>query len=163
MADLTLISGQLADLLRGNEAFHLTTFLGVQVPRELQLPNSAHHVPQSWAHYRETIAAWRFHIGLAPMRPTRFNQARSATRLLDHAAFGAAGLYSDTLPFSPLIERGVDGMLVGREAASWTTAIRQLAAEPALRRKLASEGQGTAVRIGELSRVRQFWRGLLGF
>ncbi|MCP5081860.1 MAG: glycosyltransferase family 4 protein [Alphaproteobacteria bacterium] len=161
LADLALISDQLADLL-GNEGFHLTTFLGRQVPAELQLPNSTHHAPQSWAHYRETVAASRFHIGLAPMRPTQFNQARSATRLLDHAAFGAAGLYSDTPPFSQLIECGVDGMLAGREAAGWTKAIRQLADEPALRRRLASEGQGTAARIGELGRVRQFWRGLLG-
>ena len=97
------------------------------------------------------------------MRPTRFNQARSSTRLLDHAAFGAAGLYSDTAPFSGLIAPGKDGILVDRQEESWITTIRELTANPALRRELAAGGQATAARIGAQERVQQFWRSLLGF
>ncbi|MEM8648773.1 MAG: hypothetical protein AAGF86_20870, partial [Pseudomonadota bacterium] len=94
LSDLERLSPVLAELLNARKGLHLTTFLGNQVPNALKLSQCTHHEPQSWADYRQTIATSRFHIGLAPLTPTDFNLARSGSRLMDHAALGAAGLYS---------------------------------------------------------------------
>lgn len=162
LADLRMISGDLSALLRAHAGLHLTTFLGNQVPDGLRLNNCHHLAPQSWAEYRQSIANTRFHIGLAPLQSTAFNTARSATRMLDHAALGAAGIYSNIHPFCSVIDPGQDGVLVRAQPDGWSKAILQLAEDPIERKRLAMEGQRTAGRIGDQLRVRQFWRELLG-
>lgn len=162
LVDLRALSAELASVLNGNEGLHLTTFLGDQVPEALQLANCTHHGPQSWADYRRTLAAGRFHIGLAPLKATPFNRARSGTRLLDHAAVGAAGLYSAVGPFAKLIEPGQNGMLLADAPGAWGEAVRALVRDRALCRKLAEGGQKSAKEFGDPDRVRRFWRELLG-
>ncbi len=161
LADLGMLCDTLATLLKGSDRLRLTTFLGKQVPSGLRLDNCTHHEPQTWAEYRQTVAGPQFHIGLAPMRPTPFNTARSATRLLDHAAFGAAGIYSDTHPFSSLIETGKNGVLVKAQPEAWCRAIMDLVDDRAACRQLASGGQQSAAQIGDPARVRQFWTKIL--
>ncbi len=162
LTDLDRVGPALAELLKEREGLHLTTFLGRQVPKALKLAQCTHHDPQSWAGYRRTIAASRFHVGLAPLSPTAFNLARSGSRLLDHAALGAAGLYSAVGPFGELIEDGVNGRLVDGGPKAWRAAICELLEDPALRRRLAAGGQASAVKLGDPRRVRRFWSSLLG-
>jgi len=47
----------------------------------------------SWEKYRAFVACHRFHIAIAPALDTAFNRSRSLSRLHDHAAYGAAGLF----------------------------------------------------------------------
>ncbi len=162
LADLAFLSEGLAELLKAHEGLHLTTFLGGQVPEVLKRAQCTHHEPQSWDEYRGTIAAGRFHIGLAPLTPTAFNLARSGSRLLDHAAVGAAGLYSPVGAFAELIEDGVDGRLIEGGPEAWTAAISALVEDRALCRRLALAGQALAARLGEPERVSRFWSSLLG-
>ncbi|MEM8685882.1 MAG: glycosyltransferase [Pseudomonadota bacterium] len=161
-SDLDRLSGILAELLSAHARLHLTTFLGRQVPRALKLSQCTHHEPQGWALYRSTLAAARFHIGLAPLAPTPFNLARSGTRLLDHAACGAAGLYSAVGPFEELIEDGANGRLVGSGPEAWKAAICALLEDRPLCRRLAAGGQASAAKLGAPGRVRRFWSALLG-
>lgn len=157
LADLGMLCDTLATLLKGSDRLRLTTFLGKQVPSILRLDTCTHLNPQTWAEYRQTVAGARFHIGLAPMHPTPFNTARSATRLLDHAALGAAGIYSDTDPFSSLVATGENGLLVKAQPEAWGEAIMGLVEDRAACRWLAYGGQQLAERIGDPDRVRQFW------
>ncbi len=161
LSDLSSISGALAELIGGNPAFTLTTFLGRRAPRVLRVPNATHHPPEAWARYQQTLCSLRFHIGLAPLLPTAFNQARSAARLLEYAALGAVGVYSDGLPYSRAVVSGQNGLLVSGGAHNWVSAILKLKDEPALRRRLAEGGQQTAARLGAPGKVRDFWRALL--
>ena len=160
LADLSALSGALAEIMRGG-GLHLTTFLGTWVPEALRLETCTHLAPQSWADYRRTITTMRFHIGLAPLEPTAFNMARSGSRLLDHAVLGAAGLYSATGPFSELVDDGINGRLVDGGPEVWGEAISALAADRSLCRRLAEGGQATAVKVGDPGRVRRFWSSLL--
>ncbi len=162
LADFGMICNELAALLSGSDRLRLTTFLGKQVPAALRQDNCHNYAPQSWADYRRTVAGSRFHIGLAPLRATGFNTARSATRLLDHAAFGAAGIYSNIHPFSSLVEHGETGLLVKTRPGAWAEAIMGLVEDPNALRRLAAAGQRSARQIGDPARVEAFWCGLLG-
>lgn len=163
LEDLALVAGELAAFLKANPAARLTTFLKGHVPPPLRaVPNAVHLPAMSWAQYREFVVANRFHVAIAPARETTFNRSRSISKLHDHAAFGAAGLYSDQPPFAAHIRNGVSGLLLPNEPGQWRAALENLARHPAETAGLAAEGQALSLRLGDPLRVRAFWMQALG-
>lgn len=65
------------------------------------LPGLEHHPrarrlePKPWAEYRRWLARQRFHLALYPLLPTRFDRARSSSKLVEHAIAGAVGVYPE--------------------------------------------------------------------
>ncbi len=157
LADLASVATEIARFLRGRTDVHLTTFLGGKAPVDLKLPNCSHQQPLSWEAFRATVPRFRFHAGIAPANPTSFNASRSATRVLDHAAFGAAGLYSEESGPAAAITDGKDGGHVGREQGAWAEALERLMANREHCLALAGAGQDRARLIGDLDRLRAFW------
>jgi hypothetical protein len=93
--DLSHIAQALAEVLLRRSDARLTTFLNGHAPRPLRhLPNAIHLPMMEWSRYRAFVAENRFHVAIAPALDTPFNRARSISKLHDHAAFGAAGIYS---------------------------------------------------------------------
>lgn len=163
LEDLALVAAELAVFLKANPAARLTTFLKDHVPPPLRaVPNAVHLPAMSWARYREFVATHRFHVAIAPARETPFNRSRSISKLHDHAAFGAAGLYSDQPPFSAHIRNGVSGLLLPNEPRLWRAALESLARTPTEAARLAAEGQALSRRLGDPLRVRAFWTQALG-
>ncbi|MEM7426512.1 MAG: hypothetical protein AAF441_10470 [Pseudomonadota bacterium] len=157
IADLASIADELAGFLAGRTDVHFTTFLGDRAPEALKLANCTHNRPMSWPEFRSRVAGLRFHAGIAPANATEFNASRSSTRLLDHAAFGAAGLYTvGSGPASAVTHDG-DGLLVGAESGAWANALDRLATNREQCTVLARAGQKTARKIGDLDRLRDFW------
>lgn len=156
--DLNHVAGALAEFLRLRPDARLTTFLNGHAPRSLKkMPNAIHLPMMEWDRYRVFVAENRFHAAIAPALDTPFNRARSISRLHDHAAFGAAGVYSRQAPFAGIIADGQSGLLLANEPQQWCEALLQLAANRTLTQSLAAGGQVLSQTLGDMRRVRNFW------
>jgi len=161
--DMEFLAPALADFLRKRPEVRLTTFLNGHVPRVLSgLANVVNLPAMDWARYRKFVARNRFHVAIAPSLDTPFNRARSVSRLHDHAAYGAAGLYSDIQPFADVVRHGESGLLLPNQPARWRDTLFELADDRPGLRRLAEGGQQLSRQIGDIRRVRRFWMRELG-
>lgn len=136
----------------------LTTFLNGHAPRSLRmLPNAIHLPMMEWTRYRAFVAENRFHVAIAPALDTPFNRARSISKLHDHAAFGAAGVYSHQQPFDRIVANGKSGLLLSNEPHEWRDTLLELASRRDKTLKLADGGQVLSQTLGDMRRVRNFW------
>lgn len=156
--DLLLISDVMVDICRRHPYVRFTTFMGNHAPGSLKgLENIIHRQAKPWTDFRRILQTERYHIALAPYRDTPFNRARSINKILDHAAFGAAALYSNRPPFVGTIEHGRNGKLLDDQPESWRGAIEDLISNMSSACQLAKEGVSFAQMIGDPENVRQFW------
>lgn len=163
LQDLAHIAPALADVLHRRPDVRLTTFLNGHAPRSLRLMPNAIHLPMmDWSRYRAFVAENRFHLAIAPALDTPFNRARSISKLHDHAAFGAAGLYSRQEPFDRIVIDGKSGLLLSNDPGEWRNAILDLAGHRDRTLKLAAGGQVLSQTLGDMRRVRNFWLRELG-
>jgi len=91
--------------------------------------------PMSWPDYQDYLAGIRYQVGLAPLLDTPYNRARSHTKLYQITRAGAAGIYSDVIPYSGKIIDGQTGILCGNHRYLWIRAIVGLLRDP-VRRKI---------------------------
>lgn len=77
----------------------------------------------NWPNYQAYIRSIRHDVGLAPLMDTSFNRARSHTKLYQITGAGAAGIYSDVLPYADKIINGQTGILCGNRRYLWVRAI----------------------------------------
>jgi hypothetical protein len=158
LRDLDFIAGSLAEFLKARPEARLTTFLNGHAPRVLQdLPNAIHLPMMGWQRYRAFVAENRFHAAVAPALDTDFNRARSFSRLHDHAAYGAAGIYSSQPPFIDVVKHGNSGLLLSNVTERWRDSLFELADRRDVTERLAAEGQRLSRSLGNLQRVRNFW------
>jgi hypothetical protein len=100
-----------------------------------------HH--RSVPHERLIAAEREFDIGLAPLRDTAFNRARSNVKLKEYAAAGATWLASPVGPYREMGEQQ-GGLLVGDD--DWTDALGALVRDHDRRLELARRAQAWARR-----------------
>jgi hypothetical protein len=161
--DFQHVAPAFADVLRRHPNVRLTTFLRGHVPKELKrLPNAVHMQPMGWQQYRRFVGANKFHVAVAPALPTPFNHARSISKLHDHAALGAAGIYTSQAPFDQIVSHGRSGLLLGNSPAEWRDTLSDLAGQREKVLKLARGGQLLSETLGNMNRVRKFWKDELG-
>ena len=161
--DFAMIAPALERLCSSYPNIELTTFLGSGAPARLRrLGNVVNRPALPWASYRRFMATARFHIALAPYRPTAINECRSHNKVHDHAAFGAAGLYGDILPYRTVVGHDQDGLLLQPEPEAWFEALARLVDDPASAHRLAEAGVGLSERIGSPRLLRAFWCDQLG-
>jgi hypothetical protein len=161
--DLEAIAPALERLCTLHPQIEITTFLGPAAPARLRrLGNVVHRPALPWASYRQVMATERFHIALAPFRRIPTNECRSHNKVHDHAAFGAAGLYGDILPYRDAVSHGLDGLLLPPQPEAWFDALAQLVRDPASARRMAEAGAGLSRRIGDPAQLRAFWREQFG-
>ncbi|WP_373503909.1 hypothetical protein [Aestuariivirga sp.] len=161
--DLSHVAPALAEVLRRRPDARLTTFLNGHAPRSLRnLPNAIHLPMMEWSRYRAYVAENRFHVAIAPALDTPFNRARSISKLHDHAAFGAAGVYSHQQPFDRIVAHNQSGLLISNQPEEWRDSLLDLAERREKTLKLASGGQILSQTLGDIRRVRNFWIRELG-
>lgn len=163
LEDLGHVAAALADVLHKRPDARLTTFLNGHAPRALRhLPNAIHLPMMEWSRYRAYVAENRFHVAIAPALDTPFNRARSISKLHDHAAFGAAGIYSQQQPFDRIVTHNKSGLLISNEPREWRDTLLDLADRRERVLKLAAGGQALSQTLGDMRRVRNFWIRELG-
>ncbi len=161
-ASLDFLRAVAEGLLKTVPAARLTLFFGRHAPRALRrLPNVDNRAPLAWPAFRALLSRERFHLGLAPIPDTPFARARSFTKLLDHAACGATGLYSDAPPFAEVLSGEGGGVLLPWRAGAWVETIAALDADRGRALALAKTGVALAARVGDRARLREFWAGRL--
>ena len=105
--------------------------------------------PMRWSSYLAETGLGRVDVLLTPLLESPLNAARAPVKFIDAARCGAAGLYSDRVPYRGFIRQGVDGLLLGDGHEEWLEAIERLIRDPGERRRLAAAGR---LRALELSR-----------
>ena len=153
LGDFLTIELPLRECLLQNPHWRLTTFLGRHAPCELRLSNARHLDPMDWSTYREFVSQNRFHVALCPLLQTDFNAARSATRLLDSAAFGATPVYSPVPPYDHILATGG----ISFQPATLQECLCFCAENPKFTRAQAQKIALKAEDIGSLTRQRKFW------
>ena len=158
LSDLEFIVDPILDLCTYHPQIRLTTFLGPHAPAPLRgHQNIIHQSPRSWRAFIKILQKRRFHIALAPYRDTLFNRARSINKILDHGAFGAAGIYSRLPPLSQVITQDQNGLLVNEHPADWHRSVSRLINARAHTRNLAQAGADLSKTLGNHENIRQFW------
>lgn len=84
-----------------------------------------------WDHYRQLD----FDIGLAPLAPNSFNEAKSYIKALEYAALGIPVIASDCPSYRGFVIDGVTGFLV-RYEHEWEKRLRELACDEQMREEM---------------------------
>ncbi|WP_410474887.1 glycosyltransferase [Guyparkeria sp. TX1] len=98
------------------------------------LPRVSVVSPMGWEAYRAFVTRPGRAVGVAPLLPSRFNAARSPTKLLDITAAGAVGVYANDPVYRDSVADGVNGRLCPMEPEAWVEAIVFLLEQPDARR-----------------------------
>lgn len=131
-------------------ASYLRRFLGRNP--EVEFHNVGQDYRQGWPQARfsrwfEDTNAWLRHIdfdiGLAPLVPSVFNQAKSPIKALEYAALGIPAIASEVGPYPGFVEDGVTGLLV-RRPHEWAAALKALADDPEERARLGTNAREKA-------------------
>lgn len=85
----------------------------------------------------------QFDIGLAPLRRTPFNDAKSGIKFMEGAALGVPMICSDVPPYADLVEHGVTGFLAGK-SEQWGKYLRMLINDSAMRLEIGDNARATA-------------------
>ena len=108
------------------------------------LPRVAVLHPMSWQNYFDYTASTARDIGLAPLLPGQFNEARGATKFFDFVRMEAVGLYSDVPPYRGFIRHDVDGLLLPNDPSVWSDTILALANDTPRRQRMAAAARERA-------------------
>ncbi|TCK07260.1 glycosyltransferase family 1 protein [Marinobacterium mangrovicola] len=82
--------------------------------------------PMSWPAYKALVSRPGRTVGLAPLLPGSFNQARSATKFYDITQAGAIGIYADHPVYRSVVQHEENGLLLPMEQVAWAEAILDL-------------------------------------
>lgn len=108
------------------------TFMGVRPdvqPSDYSMP--IEFIPSMpLQEYRKRIEQENFDIGLAPLTTNDFSKCKYFNKFIEYAMFGIVGLYSDTEPYTFVINDGENGILVGDRPEDWLEAIADAAENP---------------------------------
>ncbi len=79
-------------------------------------------------------------IAIAPLEDNDFNRCKSNIKYLEYSAMGLPGVYSNVVPYSSVIENGVNGFLAST-TDDWLDAISKLIESPQLRQQIVNTAQ----------------------
>jgi hypothetical protein len=94
--------------------------------------------PLELEHYQAALGALA--VGIAPLRDTAFNNAKSALKPLEMTARGAAVVMSPRYDYARIHEDGI-GMLAGDRSREWRRRVRWLLEDDAAREELVAQGR----------------------
>ena len=111
--------------------------VGCPIPGLDGLPGYSYHGFVDAPDYPHLLSELRVDIGLAPLRDTIFNRAKSDVKYLEYAATGAAVIASPVSPYRAAIapDRGL--IVPENTPEAWDAAIEELVTNGARRRGLA--------------------------
>ncbi|RAJ70297.1 glycosyl transferase family 1 [Streptomyces sp. Amel2xB2] len=89
------------------------------------------------------LRAIDYHVGIAPLRPHLFNQAKSALKALEVGALGIPVVASAVRPYEGYVRHGETGFLVHRDH-EWAKHLRVLVNDPDLRREMGAAAREQA-------------------
>jgi glycosyltransferase involved in cell wall biosynthesis len=101
-----------------------------------------------------------FQIGVAPLRPHLFNQAKSPVKALEMAALGIPCIASDVGPYSGFVRHGETGFLV-RRPHEWARYLRQLL-DPVARQEMGDKARALVADYTIETNIELWEKALIG-
>jgi len=110
--------------------------------------------------YFELIKHVRAEAGLAPLRSTTFNGAKSPIKFVECSVIGMPTVASNTLPYSGVIEDGEDGFLCST-ADEWIVALNTCLEKADVRKGLVAKAREKVDYAFDIKKVAQEWKSVL--
>lgn len=116
-------------------------------PMPTSFPELYPHRRSSWRqHMDDYYRLMDWHIALAPLHPTLFNNSKSHIRVLEAATLGFPVVASDVLAYRGFVQHGQTGFLV-RNPSDWPKYLQTLAADPTLRDEMSANARRYAAQF----------------
>lgn len=127
MTEIRWLLPVVEEVLQRDPAFSFELIGNAEI-RKLFSHLSRIHVlqPMSWPSYKALVSRPGRIIGLAPLLPSTFNKARSATKFFDITQAGAVGIYADHPVYQSIVRHGENGVLLPMEQRVWADTIVDL-------------------------------------
>lgn len=107
--------------------------------RQIPVPKGKSLYPNYVEWLRKTID---WHIGVAPLQNTRFNQSKSELKYLEYTALGLPGIYCNTGAYSDVIKHGKNGLLApSDDPESWAYSLFQLITDKELQKQIITNAR----------------------
>lgn len=120
-------------------------------------------VSDRWTHIKDWPAAvkgWQMDIGIAPLRDSNFNRAKSNLRWLEYGALGIPTVASKVYPFEKSIKDGKDGYLcLGKQ--SWYDALRELVVNEQKRKEVGQNAYRRIKKESDMDKVARSYKSVL--
>ena len=100
-------------------------FLGCYPQGWQQLKASVFPVEPDYENFLEILTERHWTLGLAPLQPTSFNEAKSNSKFRDYTAAGILGVYADLAPYRDSIIHNQNGWLAGKSPEEWYEMIKK--------------------------------------
>lgn len=111
--------------------------------------------------YFEIIHHVRAEVGIAPIAPEQFNEAKSPIKWLEATLIGMPVVASDMEPYSSVIEHGVNGSLVKTQLDWHRELYKYITMKPDERRAIVAKAREVAEYAYDIKRVVEAWREVL--
>lgn len=118
-----------------------------------------HPCIHDYSGFLKKLASLNWTVGLAPLRPIPFNEAKSDSKFRDYTAAGITGIYADLPPYRHTVRPGINGWLAGDHPDQWVEMISAALLDVKREEKLAAARE-QAQRINCPERAAAAWRGL---
>ena len=161
--DLQRISSVLVNCIKNYE-LSFESLIGEDTPGDLKkLKTVQARESKSWRAFRLFQRFARRHVGLAPLFDTPYNRGKSWIKFLDISAVGGVGVYSNRLPYTQIVDHGVNGLLADDDPASWERCLRHLIENPGAAQSMAENAHKTALDRGHPRHQYRIWLRLLKY
>lgn len=117
----------------------------------------------AWAsipEFPQMIANWNLDIGIAPLRDSNFNRAKSNLRWLEYSALGVPTVASKIYPFANSIRNGIDGIICNSQS-QWYEALKSLIEDKSKRSRMGLEAYSRVKRDFNMDKVAEKYRDIL--
>lgn len=118
-------------------------FYGLEIPETLKdLANIQHRasVTYDYADFALDVRSISADIAIAPLNNTVFNRCKSPIKYMEYTAMGLPCVFSRTVPYSDIIEDGVNGFLA-EKPNEWIEKISKLIDDQILRKQVLVNAQ----------------------
>lgn len=110
------------------------------------------------AEFKNFIASIDNGIGVIPLDSSEFSSCKTAVKYFDYSVSGIPSICSNVLPYSPVIENGVSGVLVENTTEAWTEALRSLITSHELRNRIVDSAKERVALLHNLDLSAQSWQ-----
>ena len=105
--------------------------------------------------YRQKIQNGNYDIGLSPLTTDEFTKCKYFNKFIEYTIAGIAGVYSNTEPYTFVVESGVNGLLVNDDPEDWLKSLGLLIEDGILRNRCICNAQNLLLSEFTPERIRQ--------
>lgn len=91
--------------------------------------------------YRQKIKDGNYHIGLSPLVTTEFTKCKYFNKFMEYSIAGIVGMYSNTEPYTFIVQDGVNGFLVDNDPQAWFESLCRVIDDAQLRNRCICQAQ----------------------